>query len=265
MIIYYFLIFIAGLLIGSFLNVCIYRIPESRSIVSPPSSCPGCGRRLSPADLIPVFSYIFLKGRCRYCREKISPRYVIVELLTASIITLTFYEYGFGMESIFLSYIACILITVFFIDLKHKIIPDGLVITGIIGGAAAFVYNLFLPLTIMGDRFWWNPLLGAVCGSGILLIIALLGMFVYKSDEVMGMGDVKIFIPIGMFLGWKMALFTLLVAIVSGGLISFILVAAKIKKRKDTVPFGPFIVAGAVLAILAGWDLLNLYIKVTFS
>lgn len=259
MFIYLIFVFVTGILIGSFLNVCIYRIPLGESIVSPPSHCMGCGTRLNPLDLVPVFSYIFLRGRCRYCREKVSPRYAMVELLTGLVFALLFYRYSLTFDFAASAFIMSILIAVFFIDIDHRIIPDGLVLTGLAGGVILILYNIFYPVQIFGDRNWWNPLLGTVAGSGLLLLIAVIGMLIYKSDDAMGMGDVKIFAPIGIFLGWKMCIIALLLSIFLGGIISLLLILLKVKNRKSTIPFGPFIVAGTYITLIWGWDILNWY------
>ena len=159
-----------------------------------------------------------------------------------------------------------VMIAVFFIDLEHMIIPNGLVITGLVGGVGAGLYNAFVnPLEIYGDDKWWNPFLGAVIGFGVLLIVALLAHLVYGSEEAMGGGDIKIFAPIGLFLGWKMTLVTFFISVVLAGFIGFLLILLKIKDRKSGIPFGPFIVAGTFLTYLFGWDLLNWYLERLFN
>lgn len=255
-------VFLLGLCIGSFLNVCIYRIPEGRSIVYPSSSCPGCGAKLTALDLVPVFSYIFLKGKCRGCGMKISPRYPLVELLTALVFLSIFLKYSVSVEFIMFSFLMSVLIAVFFIDIDHRIIPDELVITGLAGGAAVIVVNLFHEISIYGDRLWWNPIAGILPGSGLLFLIALLGLVIYKTDEAMGMGDVKVFAPIGIFLGWRLCTLALLLSVIAGGLSGIILIIAGRKKRKDTLPFGPFIVAGTYVTLMWGWDIIRWYFGV---
>lgn len=260
MLVLYVIIFIFGLIFGSFLNVCIYRIPLGKSIVSPSSACTGCGNRLTALDLVPVLSYVFLKGHCRHCGANISPRYPLIELLTAVIYTVLFLKYGFTIPFIAFVFLMSILIAVFFIDIDHRIIPDELVIAGIIGGVILLVYNYFKPLVeIFGDDRWWTPVAGFFSGSGFLLLVALLGLFIYKSDEAMGMGDVKLMAPIGLFLGWKLCLEALFISVVLAGFISVLLILLRIKNKKDTIPFGPFIVTGTFLTIMWGWDILNWY------
>jgi leader peptidase (prepilin peptidase)/N-methyltransferase len=254
----YVIIFVLGLIIGSFVNVLIYRIPEGKSIVYPPSACTSCGARLTAADLIPVLSYVFLRGKCRHCGERISPRYPLIELLTAVIFVILFWKYGFSVPFFAYAYLMMILTAVFFIDTEHRIIPNGLVLAGIAGGAIFFVYNCFNPMPgIFGDSKWWTPLAGLLPGSGFLLLIAILGSLIYRTEDAMGMGDVKLMAPIGLFLGWKLCIAALAVSILLGGLISMLLMLFGIKKRKDTVAFGPFIVTGAFVTIMWGWQLVQ--------
>lgn len=260
MVVYYVIVAVLGLIIGSFLNVCIYRIPEEKSIIKPPSHCTGCGTRLGFMDLIPVLSYLLIKGRCRYCRIKIPARYPAVELLTAAAFVMLFARYGFSADFAAFVYLVSILIIVFFIDLKHRIIPDELVIAGTAGALIATVYNIFHPLHIYGDTNWWNPIVGMLTGSGFLFLVAVIGLLIYKTDDAMGMGDVKIFIPIGIFLGWRMTALTLVISLLLGGLAGVVFIITGLKKRRDTIPFGPFIVAGAFITMLWGWDILNIYL-----
>ena len=256
----YAVVFILGLVMGSFLNVCIYRIPLGKSIVSPPSSCSGCGKRLTALDLVPVASYVFLKGRCRHCGAPISFRYPLVELLTAVVFIALFVRFGFTVPFVSYAFLMLILISVFFIDIDHRIIPDELVIAGIIGGIVLVVYNIFSPLKDMyGDGKWWTPVLGFFSGSGFLLLVAIIGSLIFRSDDAMGMGDVKLMAPIGLFLGWKLCFTALFIAMILGGLSSLALMLLRIKKRKDTIPFGPFIVTGTFLTIMWGWDILFWY------
>ena len=249
-----------GLVIGSFLNVCIFRIPEGRSIAAPPSSCANCGTQLKPLDLVPVFSYLFLGGRCRYCKTKISPRYPLVEIATGCTFTGLFLKYGFSAQFLAFVILTAILTAVFFIDIDHRIIPDELVIAGLITGFAFFIYNIFETMPAYGDGNWWTPLVGMVTGSGILLLIAIAGMLIYKTDDAMGMGDVKLFAPIGLLLGWKLCLAALFISVLFAGFTSIFLMFIRKKGRKDTIPFGPFIVTATYITMLFGWNIVNWYI-----
>ena len=257
------LIYVAviGVVIGSFLNVCIYRIPKEENIAYPPSHCGSCGKRLNAADLIPVFSWLFLKGKCRYCGSKISPRYAVVELLTGLTFVLLYNTFGISVDLLASAFLMSILIAVFFIDIDHRIIPDELVVTGLIAGGLIIIYNAFFPMKIYAEGQWWDPILGMFAGSVTLMIVGLIGMIIYKTDEAMGGGDIKIFAPIGIFLGWRMTFVALLISIVLAGIISLILVALKVKDRKSTIPFGPFIVMGTLITYLYGWDILTWYLS----
>lgn len=250
---------VVGLCIGSFLNVLIFRLPRGESIVSPGSRCMQCGTRIQARDLIPVLSFLLLKGRCRSCGVRLSWRYPGVELLTAVIFAVLAMKYALQFEFFAYAFLMAVLVAVLFIDLEHLIIPDELVLAGLAGGAAVIVWNLFRPMAIYGDTHWWNPVVGMLTGSGVLFLVALVGMWIYKSDEAMGMGDVKIFIPIGMFLGWKMALLALLLAILISGVTSLILLLFRIRKMKSAIPFGPFIVAASFIVLMRGWELLAWY------
>ena len=260
MVLLYGLVCILGLLFGSFINVCIFRIPEGKSIIIPLSACTKCGNGLKPLDLIPVFSFIFLKGRCRYCNAQISARYPLVELLTAAVFLILYAKFEFTIAFFAFAFLMVILITVAFIDIDHKIIPNGLVITGLAGGIALFAYNIYYPVTnVFGDEKWFTPILGMLSGSGILFLVAVIGLIIYRTDNAMGMGDVKLSAPIGLFLGWKLCLIALFLSIMIAGIISLLLMIMRVKKRRDTIPFGPFIVLGTFITIIWGWGILNWY------
>ncbi|NLN56522.1 MAG: prepilin peptidase [Gammaproteobacteria bacterium] len=257
----YGIIFIYGLIIGSFVNVLIFRIPQGKSIVTPPSACTNCGSRLTPLDLVPVFSYVFLRGKCRHCGTRISPRYPLVELITAGVFVILYYKYGLSVPFFAFAFLMTLLIAIFFIDIDHRIIPNGLVLIALAGGLLLFIYNILSPMPeVFGDSKWWTPLAGLLPGSGFLLVVAILGSLIYKTDDAMGMGDVKLMAPIGMFLGWKLCLIALFISVILGGVLSLLLMVTGIKKRKDTVAFGPFIVIGAFTTIMWGWDLLSWYL-----
>lgn len=253
-------LFLIGLCVGSFLNVCIYRIPLEKSIVFPQSGCPNCKEKLQPKDMIPVLGYLMLKGKCRYCKEPISIQYPIVELITGTIWLIVYLTYGLAVETAALLYLYSILIAVAFIDIKHMIIPDGLVITGLVGGSAVFLYHfLYKPFGLYQSNLWYTPIIGMLSASGILFIIALIGLLIYGNDGAMGMGDVKLFLPIGLFLGWKLALLALFLSIMIGGIISIILLIFRIKDRKSAIPFGPFIIIATFIAGLYGNQILGWY------
>ena len=224
----YGIIFSFGLILGSFLNVLIYRIPRGESIVS--------------------------RGL------KISSRCVLVVLLTGMASVVLFSKYGMTVDFVAFLFLIYILIVVFFIDLEHQIIPNELVIAGLAGGVILYVYARYMPFLIYSDQLWWNPLLGLVSGSGFLLGVAFVGSLLYKNQEVMGMGDVKLFAPIGLFLGWRMTLLALFISVILGGMTSLMLNLFGKASRKSRIPFGPFIVIGVFITVMWGWDLLHWYI-----
>jgi leader peptidase (prepilin peptidase)/N-methyltransferase len=255
------LIFITGLVLGSFFNVVICRVPEKKSIVKPRSSCPSCGAVLMPKDLVPVLSFLLQKGKCRYCKNPISPQYPIVELAAGLMFTAIYLKYGISPEFIFAAYLMSILLIVFFIDLKHMIIPNGLVLVGIAGGLAFFAMRFFYNDSILDGEKWYSPLIGIAAVSGFLLLIAVIGMVIYGQDA-MGMGDVKIFIPIALFLGFKLSVLTLFLTIFIGGLTGLVLIITKLKKRKSQIPFAPFIVIGTFISLLFGNNIIQWYLGI---
>ncbi|MEI6132674.1 MAG: prepilin peptidase [Bacillota bacterium] len=259
------LVFILGLVVGSFLNVVIYRVPAEESIVRPPSHCPKCNTQLKNLDLVPVFSWLFLRGKCRYCQVKIPARYALVELLTGILFLAFFIRFEMmspnlisGLPSLLagLTFTA-ILIAIFFIDIDHQIIPNGLVIVATIAGAGVVLLNAFAGYKFFLDQLWWEHLLGVLPGVIAMILIMVLGAIIYKK-EALGMGDVKIFIPIGLFLGWKLAIAVLIIAIIAGGIGGVILMLTRKADRSSAMPFGPFIVFGAVVAMLANTQLIQI-------
>jgi leader peptidase (prepilin peptidase)/N-methyltransferase len=237
-------------MIGSFLNVCIYRLPESRSIVSPPSSCPSCGKGIAFYDNIPVLSFIILRGKCRSCGAKISWRYPLVELMSGVLAALLIYKFGATVE-FFFSYLFCAsLIVVTFVDLKHWIILDEISLPGIV---IFFVYSFFNP------RLPWKAsLLGIVLGGGFLALIAVIYYLLTKT-EGMGMGDVKLLAMIGAFLGVEGVIFTLVVGSIVGSLVGLVMMLVSKGDTKMPVPFGPFLSLGAVADVFFGGMLFDLY------
>jgi leader peptidase (prepilin peptidase)/N-methyltransferase len=254
------IVLILGFTTGSFLNICIYRIPKNESLFKNSLNCLNCGSRVKLLEKSTVISLILGRGKCNNCDMRYKLRDVLVELFTGVIFIILLVKYGFTVELIAYIYFACILIIVFFIDIDYKIIPNELVIAGLAGGTFLIIYNLFKPVKIYGDRTWWNPVLGALIGSGFLFLVAVLGILIYKSDQAMGMGDVKIFAPIGLFLGWKMTIVALILSIFAGGFISLILIVFRIKDRKSTIPFGPFIVISTLVTLMWGWDIVRWYL-----
>ncbi|MFZ5645274.1 MAG: prepilin peptidase [Bacillota bacterium] len=238
---------IIGLLVGSFLNVCIHRIPAGESIITPPSHCPYCGSRLKAADLFPVFSYILLRGKCRYCNVSISPRYILTEILTAALFILVLLKFGVGMVLLKYLFVTAVLITVTFIDLQHFIIPNRVVLAGLVGGI--FFIALTKEITLV------NAFYGIISISGFLLFLNLI------SRGGMGMGDVKFGAFIGITLGWPLSLMALFLACLSAGMIGIILIITRQKSRKDPIPFGPFLSFGTFVSFMWGNKLQYLYLN----
>lgn len=234
---------IVGLIVGSFLNVCIYRLPRRQSLVHPGSHCPCCGSPVRPYDNIPILSYVLLRGRCRRCKERISPRYPLVEALTGAVATLLAVRYGWGMEAVIFFLLSCSLIVVSFIDLDHQIIPNRITYPGIpIGVGASF----FLPNVSLRDS-----LVGLALGGGILWAVAVLFYWIRKK-EGMGFGDVKLLAMVGAFLGWKAVIFTLVTSSFLGALVGYFALRISGKDSSQPIPFGPFLALGALLYMSGG-------------
>ena len=242
--------FLCGTMIGSFLNVCIYRIPLGISIVFPRSRCPKCSHTLSLPELLPLIGFFLYRGHCRYCQDAVSPRYPLVELLSGFLWALLFYRFQVSFS--FLCYAAffSILLIVAFIDMQFYIIPNVLVLAALVPAAIAVVAHQFWPLALYHDPRPLSPLLGLIPGSLFFLAIHLLSALFRRGGQSIGMGDIKLFIPIGLILGFWQCVLAVFLAVLSGGLIGSLLLLLKKKKRKDRIPFGPFIVFGSLIALL---------------
>ena len=267
--------FVYGIVIGSFLNVCIYRLPEDASIVHPPSHCPNCNTKLKTLDLVPLFSFLLLGRKCRYCEAKISWRYFTVELGTGLLFVATYLRYGYTID--FFAYVAFIsaLLIAFFVDLDHFIIPDQVWIVGIIIGVGRDVAHLVagddwlmrvgIPFTDYYVRMLPSIAGIVVCG-GIFFLIAYISYFVFEpKDEAareeyegaMGFGDVKLAAAVGAVMGVMPALVSFFLAVILGTLVgvTYVILKARAQKRgmpwRTEIPFGPYMVAGAIAVILA--------------
>jgi leader peptidase (prepilin peptidase) / N-methyltransferase len=240
-----------GAIIGSFLNVCIHRVPRGASIVWPGSACPRCGRALSWFENIPVVSYVCLLGRCRTCRAPISPRYPVVEALTAAMFALAWWHYGPGPLLVSRLLFGCALIVLFAIDLEHHLLPNIVTIPGIAIG--------FL-LSIINPPGWQSSLVGIVVGGGGLLLIAQ-GYYLARHEEGLGMGDVKMLAMIGAFLGWKLTLLSLMMASVAGTIVGVALIATGRGTMKYALPFGTFLAIGAAVSAAVGQPILDWYFR----
>jgi leader peptidase (prepilin peptidase) / N-methyltransferase len=243
MILFSIFVFVIGAAIGSFLNVCIYRIPAEESIVRPASRCPSCGHPIRFYDNIPIFSFLLLRAKCRDCGAKISWRYPLIEGITGLMAYLLFLKFGISLNFLVYFIFTAVLIVITFIDIDHQIIPDGISLPGIPLFFLAAIFVIGLP--------WLEALIGLLAGGGVLLAIAL-GYELITKREGMGGGDIKLLAMIGGFLGWKSLIFVLLFSSLSGAVIG---IAAMIIKKQDTkyaVPFGPFLSLAAVAYIFWG-------------
>lgn len=250
-------IFVFGSIVGSFLNVCIHRLPLGESVVWPHSHCPKCRKKIPTYDNIPFLSYIILKGRCRFCKEKISLRYPLVELLTAAIFLALFKRYGLSYDFVVFIVLACALIIATFVDIQHRIIPDevslgcmalGFILTAIKGfSLRPLTYDL-KPMV--------NSFLGILIGGGIIYLTGFLFDLVYfkllkkppiqGETESMGLGDVKLLAMIGAFLGWQKVILVFFLAPFFGVIIGAVNL---IVKKDHTLPYGPFLSLAAIFSI----------------
>lgn len=250
----YLLIFIFGSIIGSFLNVCIYRMPRNESIVAPGSRCTSCKKPIAWYDNIPLLSYIALMGKCRFCRAKISFRYFLVELISALAFLALFAHFGFTSKFWIYSALAFTLIVVAFIDQEFQIIPDGISMGGL---AVGVILSIFVPG--LHNSLTWkygliNSILGAITGSALIYLTGYLGQIAFKK-EAMGGGDVKLMAMLGAFLGWKMAILIFFLAPFFGTPAGLYI---KFVKKHDIIPYGPYLSMAAFVAMIWGRRILGL-------
>lgn len=243
--------FIFGACIGSFLNVCIYRLPASKSIVHPGSMCPKCESTIRFYDNIPILSYLLLKGKCRYCNTVISFRYPLIEIITGLFSLLVFVKFGFTLEGIIYFAFVSSMIVITLIDIDHRVIPDVISIPGI---PVFFATSFVLPAITYIDS-----LIGILAGGGSLLLVAWLYNLITKKDG-MGGGDIKLLAMIGALIGWKGVLFTIFVSSAVGTVSGIIIMLLTKKNMKLAIPFGPFLAFGAVLYIFYGSRLIYWYL-----
>jgi len=244
------LLAVLGLAVGSFLNVCIHRLPIGESVVRPPSHCPSCNRRLAWFENVPVLSYVVLRGRCRTCRTRISPVYPLIELATAIVFVGTWLLVGpgplLGPRLVF----ASAMIVLLMIDLRYRLLPNVITLPGIVAG-------FFLSFT--APPGWRGSLVGIVAGGGVLLLIAK-SYELLRKEEGLGMGDVKMLAMIGAFLGWQLMLVTLVLSSVAGSVVGILLIVSRRGGLKYALPFGTFLALGALAASAFGDRLLAWYL-----
>jgi leader peptidase (prepilin peptidase) / N-methyltransferase len=239
-----------GAVIGSFLNVCIYRLPQRQSVVWPASACPWCRRQLSWYENIPVLSFAVLGGRCRTCREPIGLRYPIVEAITAAMFAAAWWYYGPGPLVASRLVFGCALIVLFAIDLEHHLLPNVITLPGIVAGFA---------FSLIAEPGWLASLVGILLGGGLLYAIAE-AYYRVRHEEGLGMGDVKMLAMIGAFLGWKLTVVTLMLASVSGSIIGLLLIVARRGTMKYALPFGTFLALGGAAEANIGPAVLSWYL-----
>jgi leader peptidase (prepilin peptidase)/N-methyltransferase len=251
--------FLYGAMIGSFLNVCIERIPNGGSVVHPSSHCPKCKASIAFYDNVPLASYLFLLGRCRSCRERISPRYFVVEVLMASLSVALYYEFGLGL-AFFAGFIfVAAMIVISFIDLDVRIVPDVISLPGIALGLLISViarYAINDPIGLVPAPL--SALLGVLLGGGFLFLVGWAYEY-FTGVEGMGGGDVKLLAMIGAFLGWPSILFTLFAASLTGSVVGLTFMIAKGVGRRFALPFAPFLCLGALVYLFFGQELAYLY------
>ena len=259
--------FVFGSVVGSFLNVCIYRLPRQESIVLPDSHCTSCRTRIKPYDIIPIASYLILLGRCRACGSRISPTYLVVELLSGVVSALLVWRFGISLTSLFYLIFLFSLIVVTFIDLEHRIIPNVITLPGIIVGLiynalntnwvtlqmdlSYFQFTLSDFLRISDEVDIIGSILGIILGGGILYFIG----FIYeaiKKREGMGMGDVKLLAMIGAFIGWKGVIFVAFLSSLFGVLVGIPIIFFKRGDLKYAIPYGPFLSLAAAFYCFTG-------------
>jgi leader peptidase (prepilin peptidase) / N-methyltransferase len=239
-----------GAIIGSFLNVCIYRLPRRESVAWPGSHCPVCSHPIAWYDNLPLLSYLALMGRCRHCATPISWRYPLVEALNALGYVALLWFFGPSWSTVAYAMLYSALLVVAGTDLSHKIIPNAITFPGMAVGLLSAATVLPIGLT--------NGVIGLIVGGGILWLLAWASPYLF-GKEGMGGGDIKLLGMIGAFLGWKPALMTIMVGSFLGSLVGITLIAARIIRREDYIPFGPFLVCGALVALFFGESILNWY------
>jgi len=244
--------FCLGAAIGSFLNVCIYRIPAGESIVRPASRCPHCGTAIRWYQNIPIFSFLVLGGKCASCRARISPRYPLVEALTGILFAAVLYDFGFHWATPVYWVFCASLVAITFIDLDHQIIPDVISLPGIVVG---FVCSFAIPWVS-----WLDSLIGILVGGGSLFLVALIYEMLTKK-EGMGGGDIKLLAMLGAFLGWRAMLPVIFLSSFLGTLVGVPLMLLTGSDRKLAIPFGPFLAASALIWLFRGPQLVRWYLS----
>jgi len=239
-----------GAIIGSFLNVCIYRLPRGMSIVAPASACPNCSRTLTWYENVPILGFLVLGGKCRTCRASIGIRYPIIEALTAAMFGAAWWYYGPGVLLVSRVLFGCGLIVLFAIDLEHHLLPNVITLPGIVVG---------LLFSFFTEPGWLSSAIGVIVGGGVLFLVAE-GYYRIRREEGLGMGDVKMLAMVGAFVGWQLTLLTLMMASLSGAVIGVALIVTRRGGLKYALPFGTFLALGAAVAATVGPAILHWYL-----
>lgn len=244
-----------GAVVGSFLNVCIIRIPKEESIVFPGSHCQSCQKPILPIDNIPILSFLFLRGRCRHCSAKISWQYPLVEFISACLFVVFFSHFGLSIKGALYLLLALALLTETFIDLRYQIIPDLITLPGIVLGLAA---SALFP-DLHGQSVWWKGLVGSLigmfAGGGFFYITGMLAEKILKKEAIGG-GDIKLLAMIGALLGWPGVAWTVFSSSVLGSIVGIYL---RIKSGEERIPFGPYIALGAFFYLFFGHRIILWY------
>jgi leader peptidase (prepilin peptidase)/N-methyltransferase len=255
-----------GAALGSFLNVCIDRLPAGKSLIHQPSHCDACQRRLHPLDMVPVLSYLVLRGRCRYCRARVPQRVLWVEVISTVLAAFLYWHYGLTVQLAVGIFYCCLFFTIAVIDLEQKLILNKIVYPSLL---MAVLIDIFIPpssitktffgdITLLSGYIHGGAALSGLSGGAAGFALLLLGAVVFRGG--MGWGDVKMAGLIGLAVGFPLVLVSLLMAVVLGGLIAGFLLLIRVKKRKDAIPFGPFLSLAAIITLLWGQSILNWYL-----
>lgn len=255
----YIIVFVIGSLIGSFLNVCIYRIPRGQSLILPSSRCPSCGTPIRPWQNIPILSYLFLRGRCAACRVKIPLRYPVVEAINALLYNAVLWRFGPGWDAAVYCILCSAFVVITFIDLDFQIIPDRITLPGIPIGLVAGSFLLPDPFMRAAGLGPWASFIGSISGFLFYFLIAELSLRIMKK-EGMGGGDIKLMAMVGGFLGWKAVMLTTFIGSLSGAIAGIFVMIRQGKGRGTLIPFGPFLAFGALCSLFFGQEILIWYL-----
>ncbi|HHX62087.1 MAG TPA: prepilin peptidase [Epulopiscium sp.] len=250
----YVMVAVLGAIIGSFLNVCIYRIPKKESLNYPGSHCTSCKHNLRPLDLIPILSYVALRGRCRYCGAKISIQYPFIEMINGVLYILIYHYFGIGLTSAALGVLFSTLLTVAVIDYYTMRIPNSLIV---FGTSVGIIYLMLQALYMKERIIIVQGIVGFIVGGGMIGLIIIFSLLVFKKDG-MGMGDLKLLAMIGLFTGSKHAFFTIFIAVIVGSFYGILILR---RKKQELFPFGPFLSVGAVIGTLWGDVIWTIYMN----